>query len=615
MSIINKIMIKFKKCIILDDDMDDCLSVAPEQQVRRGFLCLTKSGSFINVPRGVFEDIKELGYSADTKDFNKILMNPEDSSDELFHTIVQLYHYVALDNVNLVDEKDLTEEAKRIRNKINIFTVIPKEEAISIIKEDLLPSIEQPTKDEVNLFSDLFSDDNFSISVDKIKSFELKACYIEKKECYDQTDATTLLRLVVYKLTGSTLLINNDNAVSSIKSSLCFVYLYRNFVIKCFEGREKDLAEIFNRYKKIFLAMKCGGKVNSVINKIGHLSKKYHNPLPANAAIHYAEACKNNDIKRMLEIIKNCNYSQLVRLFTYAYTDFSATDTNLYSIRNGKVYYKKRENFCNKRIELIIAELIKRTPHKKYILPTRISYGLPISGKNFIGNYPNGSYITIDPEKFHIVGIHWTNTLKSRVDLDLSIKTKNDTYNWCNTRVDNVVNFSGDVTDAPARQGGAAEAFFFNPGAATGGNDYFLSVYNFTRTDDAKCDIFLEESDKESKKLAYHPSKQLVEPISFKVESDRPECFGIFSENRLYLTKGSFSKGNVMDGGNADYLNAFSEKLKSAPTLYSFFTLLNLPVILLDKADEVPEEFRDAIDLRDPAKLTKEDFLKITRGE
>ena len=231
MSIINKIMIKFKKYTVLDDDIDDCLSVAPEQQVRRGFLCLTKDGSFINVPRGVFEDIKELGYSADTKDFNKILMNPEDSSDELFHTIVQLYHYVALDNVNLVDEKDLTEEAKRIRNKINIFTVIPKEEAISIIKEDLLPSIEQPTKDEVNLFSDLFSDDNFSISVDKIKSFELKACYIEKKECYDQTDATTLLRLVVYKMTGSTLLINSDNAVSSIKSSLCFVYLYRNFVI------------------------------------------------------------------------------------------------------------------------------------------------------------------------------------------------------------------------------------------------------------------------------------------------------------------------------------------------------------------------------------------------
>lgn len=615
MSIINKIMIKFKKYVVVDNDADSRLSISAVQQLRHGFLCLTKSGNPIAVPMGMFEDIKELGYSVDAKDFNKILMNPEDSMDKLFHIAVQLYHYVTLDNVNLVDEKDLTEEAKKIRSKINFFTAISKEEAISIIKEDLLPSIEQPTEDEVDLFRVLFSDVNFSIPVDKIKSFELKACYLERKGCYDQVDATTLLRLVVYKLTGLTLLINSDDTVLRIKRNLCY-YEHRDFIIEYFEGREKDLAEIFNRYKKIFLAMKCcDSEVNHVINKISHLSKKYHKLLPANAAIYYAEACKDNDIKRIKEIIKNCSYSQLIRLFTYAYSDFGATDTNLYGIRNGKVYYKKRENSFSKHIGLIVAELSKRTPHKKYIHPVRISYGLPISGKNFIGNYPNGSYITIDPEKFHTVGIHWTNTPKSRVDLDLSMKTKNDTYNWCNTRVDNTVNFSGDVTDAPIDQGGAAEAFFFNPGAATDGNDYFLSVYNYTGTSGVKCDIFLEESDTEPKKLAYHPHKQLVEPISFKVESDRPECFGIFSEDRFYLTKGSFSKGNVMDSANTDYLEAFSKKLKNAPTLYSFFTLLNLPVILLDKTDEVPEEFKDAIDLRDPAKLTKEDFLKITRGE
>lgn len=615
MSIINKIMIKFKKCVVIDNEIDGRVSITPDQQLRHGFLCFTKDGYPISITREVFEDIKELGYSVDTEDFNKILMNPGESARELFHIAVQLYHYLTLDDVNLVDGKALTEEAKKFRNKINFFTAISKEEAVSFIKESLLPSAEQLIEDEVNLFRDFFSNPNFFTSLDKIKSFELKACYIEKKKCYDQVDATTLLRLVVYKLTGSTLLINSDSVIADIKRNLCYDYERRSFIVARFERREKDLAEIFNRYKKIFLAMKCGGKVNSVINKISHLSKKYHKPLPVNAAIHYAEACKNNDIKRMLEIIKNCNYSQLVRLFTYAYTDFSATDTNLYGIRNGKVYYKKRENSFSKHIGLIIAELSKRTPHKKYIHPVRISYGLPISGKNFIGNYPSGSYITIDPEKFHTVGIHWTNTPESRVDLDLSMKTKNDTYNWCNTRVDNAINFSGDVTDAPIEQGGATEAFFFNPGVATEGNDYFLSVYNFMETSDVKCDIFLEESDTEPKKLAYHPHKQLVEPISFKVESDRPECFGIFSEDKLYLTKGSFSKGNVMDTANTDYLEAFSKKLKNAPTLYSFLTLLNLPVILLDKTDEVPEEFKDAIDLRDLAKLTKEDFLKITRGE
>lgn len=615
MSLINKIMIKFKKCVVIDNDVDGRSSITPDQQLRHGFICFAKSGYPISITREVFEDLKELGYSVDTEDFNKILMNPEESVDKLFHIAVQLYHYFTLDNVNLVDEKALTEEAKKFRSKINFFTAITKEEAISIIKEDLLPSVEQPTEDEVNLFRDLFSDSNFSISVEEIKSFELKACYIEKKKCYDQIDATTLLRLVVYRLTGSTLLVNSDDTVLRIKRNLCY-YEHRDFIIECFEGREKDLAEIFNRYKKIFLAMKCcDSEVNHVINKISHLSKKYHKPLPANAAIHYAEACKDNDIKRMQEIVKNCNYGQLLRLFTYAYSDFNITDTNLYGIRNGKVYYKKRENFWYKEIELIIAELIRRTPYKKYILPAKISYGLPISGKNFIGNYPNGSYIAIDPEKFHTVGIHWTNTPRSRVDLDLSMKTENDAYNWCHTCVDDVINFSGDVTDAPISKGGAAEAFFFEPEAAADGNDYFLSVYNFTRTDDVKCDIFLEESDSRPKKLAYHPDKQLVEPISFKVESDRPECFGFFSENGFYLTKGSFSKGNVMDSANTDYLKAFSEKLKSAPTLHSFFLLLDLPVIILDKDEEIPEEFKDAIDLRDPAKLTKEDFLKIARGE
>ena len=615
MSLINKIMIKFKKCVVIDNEIDGRSSITPDQQLRHGFICFTKSGYPISITREVFEDLKELGYSVDTEDFNKILMNPEDSADKLFHITVQLYHYATLDNVNLVDEKDLTEEAKKFRSKINFFTAITTEEAVSIIKESLLPSIEQPTEDEVNFFRLSFSDSNFSTSLDKIKSFELKACYIEKKKCYDQIDATTLLRLVVYKLTGSTLLISSDSVVSEIKRNLCYDYERRNFIVARFKGREKDLAEIFNRYKKLFLAMKCDGRVNSVINKISHLSKKYYKPLPANAAVHYAEACKDNDIKRIQEILKNCNYTQLMRLFTYAYRDFDITDTNLYGIRNGKVYYKKRENFFYKYIESITSELIKRTPYKKYILPKRISYGLPTSGKNFIGNYPNGSYITIDPEKFHTVGIHWTNTPRSRVDLDLSMKTKDNTYNWCNTRVDNAINFSGDVTDAPIGQGGAAEAFFFEPEAAADGNDYFLSVYNYTRTDGVKCDIFLEESDKESKKLAYHPDKQIVEPISFKVESDRPECFGIFSEDRFYLTKGSFSKRNVMDSANTDYLKAFSEKLKSAPTLHSFFLLLDLPVIVLDKDEEIPEEFKDAIDLRDPAKLTKEDFLKIARGE
>jgi len=80
-----------------------------------------------------------------------------------------------------------------------------------------------------------------------------------------------------------------------------------------------------------------------------------------------------------------------------------------------------------------------------------------------------------------ILGVHWNNVGKHRIDLDLSLMNANvGKIGWdarYRTESRNIM-FSGDVTDAPKRTNGASELFFVQSG--TVGN-YIMHVnyYNY----------------------------------------------------------------------------------------------------------------------------------------
>ena len=70
---------------------------------------------------------------------------------------------------------------------------------------------------------------------------------------------------------------------------------------------------------------------------------------------------------------------------------------------------------------------------------------------------PSGTYVSI-PEDM-IVGIHWANTKKYRIDLDLSLLSVSGKFGWDGAyrSRDGEILFSGDITDAP---NGATELFY-----------------------------------------------------------------------------------------------------------------------------------------------------------
>ena len=78
----------------------------------------------------------------------------------------------------------------------------------------------------------------------------------------------------------------------------------------------------------------------------------------------------------------------------------------MYRIRNGKAYsteveeYDIKQKTCAKRIldivlKSIIEDISKNVKGKKIFIPDYINYSLPATEKQFTGNFPSGTYVSI----------------------------------------------------------------------------------------------------------------------------------------------------------------------------------------------------------------------------
>jgi len=235
----------------------------------------------------------------------------------------------------------------------------------------------------------------------------------------------------------------------------------------------KPFAEIFNRYKEIFVMMKNPNN-RSIINKISRMSKKYHKPVKTSEYLMVtSKEHSKGDIK---SILKEMDLSYLLKLYRAVNTRLLTNEGELiqYQVRNGKTFidkYQKKvsDDYLEMVRKVIIKRISKRLNKKlkesniKIIgLDSNIKVALPESGKKFVGNFPFGSKIDINNEP--VVGIHWFNldikdSYASRVDLDLSATNSVAKIGWNSSWVDGVI-YSGDITDAP-RPKGATELLKF----------------------------------------------------------------------------------------------------------------------------------------------------------
>ncbi|GEN77527.1 hypothetical protein [Chryseobacterium hagamense] len=137
-------------------------------------------------------------------------------------------------------------------------------------------------------------------------------------------------RYVIYKTTGETLLIKNDDLIDKIRQSTFNPpSLFENF------GPEK-LAQIFNRFKPLFLAYK--NRAPKVVNKISKRSKTHHQPLVSNPLNNATNMLLENSDLHWLE---NATPFALFKALSACYSRMYGQDTFVYRIRNGKSWTKK----------------------------------------------------------------------------------------------------------------------------------------------------------------------------------------------------------------------------------------------------------------------------------
>ncbi|NRB59822.1 MAG: hypothetical protein HRU50_07815 [Winogradskyella sp.] len=394
----------------------------------------------------------------------------------------QIEHYVSTYGSNFQEDIYIPDETLNIPDlKLNYKVInayskeVMTQKCMALLQSGI--ALKEDTID--TLLTVLLDELGYTFSgKEKIKNKEATVKLAEFYNVYPD-NPVEFFRYVIYRATGSTLLIKNDALIELIKNSNYNpAQAFNSF------GLEK-LAEIFNRYKPLFLAFK--NRAPKTINKISKLSKTYHKPLVSNPL---------NDVTNTLLTDKDVHWLDnatpfaLFKALSACYTRAQGQDAFLYRIRNGKSWATS-EGVSSVGRSNILANLLKRNKAvkskktvienplykknynfllsylkqrfdlsgKRLFFPEDITYALPTSEKMYVGNIPTGTRFY---GKKLAVGVYWEDAWGAR-DLDLSglnIAGKigwNATYN----QQKGSLMYSGDITSAP---NGAVEYLYANKG-------------------------------------------------------------------------------------------------------------------------------------------------------
>jgi len=152
------------------------------------------------------------------------------------------------------------------------------------------------------------------------------------------------LRLLIYKCTGKTLIIKNKETIEKIKySSLPALELTRLFKQYNNKVGYEKLAEIFYRFKPLWLAFRQNDELKRIINGIRRWATKFHKPMKDDYLnMLTAKLYKDNNkinIAKLLDELSKVNIFRKIRLaYALKYRSNANIDSILYKVRNGKSY-------------------------------------------------------------------------------------------------------------------------------------------------------------------------------------------------------------------------------------------------------------------------------------
>lgn len=367
--------------------------------------------------------------------------------------IEQINHYISTYGSDFQNEIYIPKEVLNVPDlKLN-FKVIKayteeemQEKCLSLLKSGI--ALKEETIDDLLYILHTELEYDFT-GKENIRNKEAVIKIADRYDIYPE-NPVEFFRYVIYKTTRTTLLIKSNDLIDDIKKSKFNpTYLFENF------GLEK-MAEIFNRFKPLFLAYK--NRAPKTINKISKLSKIHHQPLISNPLNNATNILLENSDLHWLE---NTTPFALFKALSACYSRMYGQNTFVYRIRNGKSWTKRGTatsvNELNYDFILNYLKSKYNLSEKKFYFPKDVAFGLPTSEKMFVGNIPTGT-------RFYgerlAVGIYWEDAWGAN-DLDLSglnIAGKigwNAAYNQDNGQL----MYSGDMTSAP---NGAVEYLYAN---------------------------------------------------------------------------------------------------------------------------------------------------------
>lgn len=329
--------------------------------------------------------------------------------------------------------------------------------------------------------------------VNKIANNEARvALFDPAKDTFENGDDT--VRYICYLATGSCQIIKSKEMIQAV------VAIAAMFPVTFLERHELQLAQVFNRHKRIIMALKANsvqnpfakalgnGSRRSVINRISRLSKRAHVPLRESVNKVFVAKAIADDID-MSVLDKITLRDKLKYLNLLAYKRMQKT-TDAFIVRNGKIHIEpNRKVWDHKDIDrverAVLVSLGKDLEHlkdKRILLDPRVRYGLPTSRNQAVGQLPFGTRVNVGSDRIS-AGVYWENSWGA-TDLDLSTIDQNgERVGWgmySGYAKDAKITFSGDVTYADH---GAMEFM------TSKDQDYGLFVNIFSGQNGANCEV------------------------------------------------------------------------------------------------------------------------------
>jgi hypothetical protein len=473
------------------------------------------------------------------KTFHKSWKKIKDSSRfELF--IEQIRHYISTYGSNFKDEIYIPDEILNVPDVKLTYKVI-RSYSIAEMTEKCLALLKSGIALQEETINDLLTllVDEFRYTFTGDEGIKNKEAVCKIADLYGVLPKNTIefFRYIMYRATGKSLLIKNDEMISAIENG--------NFnpAVQFNKFGLIKLSSIFNRFKPLFLAFKT--KCPKTINKIAKLSKKNHEPLVENPLNRVTHALLSKDDIHWLD---NATIFAIFKAMSACYVRMNGQDSFVYRIRNGKSWataenkvtsvnemnYKFLGNYLLNKFSL---------SDKKIFLPEDIEYALPTSEKMFVGNIPTGTRFIGSKLA---VGVYWENEWGA-YDLDLSGINMNGKVGWNSyyNQGEGSLMYSGDITNAP---NGAVEYLY----AEKGLKEPTLVQNNvFYGKEDCQYKIIIGKGDNISRKYMMNPNNLFAEVTCKSIQ--KQTILGIFmpktSKKQSFVLL-NFGAGHCRVSGN-----------------------------------------------------------------